>query len=656
MIKNNTNRNHLSSVVGAIILGCSLGWSPASAQAAPLPCSLRDLHHTPSPYECAVLSAHVYQENLQQGDHVLVRSEQGNDTHTLHGWIVYKVFQEYPSKKNKQKKQFPDGYKGVLYCNRSKQQCVLVHRGTVPNLGALKTDALSIAQNIIAGQEKLLLKVLQQAVTIAEKETCSLTVTGHSLGGWLAQLTAFIAQDKKQYRSKLHLNAITFDSPGARPMLEQMNPQNDAIHLDQLDITNYLSAPNLINACNPHVGTLYRVVFDNFNATPRHYTLASHAMHNFLHAFDPTTGKEQRCVFMKSWPLISKESFKKMRQGLTKMLQGQLIETMGNFLAVLKIASDGELLGQYSGFFRFAQKTNHYHPDGMSLEEDSQDDFELKYKYHYHTEPFDPSAVANRHLPTPVQRFITNLRQGRSEVSGTIDQEKEFYGLDWDPLRGILSSSLAEDIRPRVDRLVTIALQHPDLFENTAPLGPPRPTEGRARIRMPLAPPSISFFVSRKMPLAQLSKAYQNQSKRIVHLLTGPGGMGKSQLALKFYHTVQEEYVHTFWLSAETTEKLTSAYLEMAEALGIYYIDKKQVEKTIQKVRMRLADQFCLYVFDNAPSYEEIKEFLPLNQGHVLITSRNSAPDAWGHATQQLLVKPFLRTKSLSWLKTLTAL
>jgi len=346
------------------------------------------------------MSAHSYLENLKEGDPVVIHDALSSVTHTLHGWTVGEIFQEFPSKKKKNS----HGYKGVLYVNSIKQQIVLAHRGTVRNLGALKTDVLSIAQNIIAGQEKLLPKVLQQALALAEKEGYSFAVTGHSLGGWLAQLTAFIAQDNKQHRSKIHVKAITFDTPGARPMLEQMNPKNEGIHLEQLDITNYLSAPNLINACNTHVGTLYRVVFEDFDANPRQYTLDSHAMRNFLNAFDPTTGMERKCVVVKSWPLISTASFKKTQQGLAKLLSGQLIEAMGNFLWVVKVAGEGESLGQYSAFFKFAQKTNHYHPDGLSLVENSPEGFELKYKYHYHTAPFDHAFTALNHPPPPKHR------------------------------------------------------------------------------------------------------------------------------------------------------------------------------------------------------------------------------------------------------------
>jgi hypothetical protein len=35
-----------------------------------------------------------------------------------------------------------------------------------------------------------------------------------------------------------------------------------SIDLDHLDITSYLSAPNRINTCNSHIGTVYRIFTD----------------------------------------------------------------------------------------------------------------------------------------------------------------------------------------------------------------------------------------------------------------------------------------------------------------------------------------------------------------------------------------------------------
>jgi hypothetical protein len=151
------------------------------------------------------------------------------------------------------------------------------------------------------------------------KVSFKLFFTGHSLGGWLAQITtftteylevrdsqkvqegwlahvtAFITQSFKvksgTFLKKLkteeeeppasstvqvthdithsyHPHTVVFDSPGCKNMLLQMADKLDvclhgrSINLQHLDITGYLSAPNLINTCNSHLGTVYRIFTD----------------------------------------------------------------------------------------------------------------------------------------------------------------------------------------------------------------------------------------------------------------------------------------------------------------------------------------------------------------------------------------------------------
>ena len=631
----------LSCNVVGILLNCGLCSYPAHTQADPL----NDLRHSPSPYECAVLSAHVYQEGLKEGEQVIVYESEDKLPHNLQDWTVSEILQpRRRTRRRNRRGNALDGYKGVIYVNNKKKQVVLAHRGTVPNYGALKTDIFAVAKNIIKGQERHLPKILERALAIAEQNGYVLTVTGHSLGGWLAQLTAFIARDNKQYRAKFHVKAVTFDTPGARPMLEQMNPKHDPVDIDQLDITNYLSSPNLVNACNPHVGTLYRVVFGSFPSSPLQHTLASHTISNFLSAFDPATGAEQKCVFVRSWPLVSKEILRKSQRGLRRILDGQLIGAVGSLLEILRMVNDGEILGQFSGFFRFAHKANQYHPDGLNLVENSTEDFECKFKYHYYAEPFDSTRLARRHLSDPVDRLLYHFDRGTPGLD-SVDRDGELHGLDWDAREGILRTFLQEDVRPRVDRLLTIALHFPALCMKEVLERKAIPSR-RTQVSLdPMAPPVVSFFVNRAAPLRQLREAYRQKNERTLRLLTGASGMGKTQLAAEFYQTIQGEYAYTFWLPAESKEKLNGAYIKMAEKLGIFITPNTPIKDIIREVQSYLADQPCFYVFDGAPNGKIIEDFLPQQQGHVLITSRNmgAAIYVWGHNIKDIQVPSFSR-------------
>ena len=608
-----------------------------------LPQSLLELQHSPAPYECAVLSAHVYQDDLQEGDPVVWIDPHTQQVHALHGWTVYQSLTENQEDLLSQAFQqlgLPYGYRGVIYLNARKKQLVLAHRGTdLNNMSAIKTDARSIAQNVLGGQERVIPLLLEEALKIAHQAKCTLTVTGHSLGGWLAQITAFIAQD--QYPEE-HVKAITFDSPGVKPMLEQINARINPIPLDQLDITNYLSSPNLINACNPHlIGTTYRVVFKKFGRKGN-YTAKSHAMANFLQAFDPTTGQAKQCVVVEDWPLVSKKSLETTQALVQGWMRGNPMQALLHLFSLFQRCVQQEHLGEYSGFFRFARSTNHYHLQGLTLE--GADQFDLNYKYHYKTKPFDPTLMHIRHLPRSVYQFLDGVHRGSPPHVAALKQAKQLCDIQWDPQKQLLSAPKEYDMHLLADRLISVAWAHPQLCKLTTVVG-----HSVLAVNTLLPPPAVSFFVGRAHEQNVLKQTLQPPQAQpiIAPPLTGPGGIGKTQLALRVVRQQIEEaqYAHVFWIPAESAQKLIDAYLRIAEGLDMY-VDKKDLQQAVQTVRAYLKDKHCLYVFDDAPDIAAIQAFLPLGQGHVLITSRNSSVSAW--PIQPLLMDPLSEAEALA--------
>ena len=56
-------------------------------------------------------------------------------------------------------------------------------------------------------------------------------------------------------------------------------------------------------------------------------------------------------------------------------------------------------------------------------------------------------------------------------------------------------------------------------------------------------------------------------------LIYGLGGVGKSQLALKFLQEHQEEFKKVFWVTAETRERLLLAYRLIGQDHGVFTAD-----------------------------------------------------------------------------------
>ena len=261
-----------------------------------------------------------------------------------------------------------NGYFGAAYWHPEHQQVVIAHRGTVPTkLGALWSDVFGVVFKRHVPQmgsaSTFAHKVVEglQAVRRSKGVSFQLFFTGHSLGGWLALITTlttrylkregniFLKSNKEQ--DCFHPHTVVFDSPGCKDMLSKMTDKFDvlldgrAIELEHLDITSYLSAPNRINTCNKHVGTVYRI-FPDLSSVGWHkkhtslYNLETHSMKKILEAFDHETGQVQ-----------------KDEQGQVKVQ------------VVIDWPVSTGLLGgnQYKNFFEWAQHSNNYHPEVTDL-------------------------------------------------------------------------------------------------------------------------------------------------------------------------------------------------------------------------------------------------------------------------------------------------
>jgi ankyrin repeat protein len=263
-----------------------------------------------------------------------------------------------------------NGYFGAAYWNHKRQQIIIAHRGTYPHPEVIWTDIKGIIMNKFVIQ-------MNSASTFAEK-VCSairainkefnmnlqLFFTGHSLGAWLAQITTFTTKYLRIYNISEkfstfqnyveeghHAHTVVFDSPGCKEMLSNMADQFSvrydekySIDINSLDITSYLSAPNIVNTYNRHVGKIYRIfvklsdnsivnknsystirkILNNIkNFVTLKFTRETHSMDKILEVFDSNTGhirvnNEIKICDVVDWPIFGFEHIKYIKDSISK--------------------------------------------------------------------------------------------------------------------------------------------------------------------------------------------------------------------------------------------------------------------------------------------------------------------------------------------------
>ncbi|QTP63236.1 ankyrin repeat domain-containing protein [Wolbachia endosymbiont of Ceratosolen solmsi] len=149
----------------------------------------------------------------------------------------------------------------------------------------------------------------------------------------------------------------------------------------------------------------------------------------------------------------------------------------------------------------------------------------------------------------------------------------------------------------------------------------------------------VRLFTGRDEDLGMLHDSLQRNPKGAVisyiTSISGPGGMGKSQLARKYACKHRRYYDdNVIWIGAENFEAMKDSFLRLARnRLGISPKDKygndKTIETIVREVYAFFARRRSLFIFDNVQEYKKISKFLPfslspdLNKPHILITSHD---------------------------------
>jgi hypothetical protein len=135
------------------------------------------------------------------------------------------------------------------------------------------------------------------------------------------------------------------------------------------------------------------------------------------------------------------------------------------------------------------------------------------------------------------------------------------------------------------------------------------------------------FFTGRLKIIEELHKALKSNKTAAIsqpQAISGLGGIGKTQTAVKYAYQYWDEYKYILWVNADSLETLILDFVAIANMLNLPNKDAKEQNLVITSVRLWLETVGeWLLIFDNADKPELIEDFFPSKpKGHILVTSR----------------------------------
>ncbi len=137
------------------------------------------------------------------------------------------------------------------------------------------------------------------------------------------------------------------------------------------------------------------------------------------------------------------------------------------------------------------------------------------------------------------------------------------------------------------------------------------------------------LFTGREDQFKQLNQCLLENGRAAlaqIAIITGLGGIGKTQLALEYaYRHHPDVYQAVFWMNAADEASLQTGYATLAEKLDLPEKDGQKIETIVQAVKDWLADHTnWLLIMDNADNLPLARSFFPkADHGHILLTTRS---------------------------------
>ena len=160
------------------------------------------------------------------------------------------------------------------------------------------------------------------------------------------------------------------------------------------------------------------------------------------------------------------------------------------------------------------------------------------------------------------------------------------------------------------------------------------------------------FFTGRDDIFEQINTAFKNAKMVVV---TGIGGIGKTQLVCEFAYRSIDKYQFIWILNAACEMSLEASYREFAFSLGIPNISSMNLGELTNRIKLwSEINTSWLLIYDNAEGIgkQKLNIYLPqaFSNGHILICSRENEYDL---GTIQITLGTFTNSESLAFFKSM---
>jgi len=517
-----------------------------------------------------------------------------------------------------------NGFFGAAYWNADHQQLIIAHRGTNAwadlrgvMMGAYTPQVLS-AITFVDKIKESVIKFNKCPDTFIH-----VTITGHSLGGWLAQITTlsieFLKLQKVNELSffvlgdspSIHAHTLVFESPGAKDILEKIEADFEnkykigMIKLNDLDITTYLLAANVINSFGKHVGNVYEIDME-FNI-------------NSFYGYVRTlfSGKNWVVRFIPTW-------FFKLLHGISFMTQAtkqrhamQNIADSINDGVALRFITDRVVV-------KFTDLPNLF-VNEIGLEYFPNDNLAAFETQRNLGDPIDnrklPRSVLSTHEIKFFQRFMAKTEAAEELLlskfgNGFYLLINSLKNVNYHEGKETISAEKCELLHEMVCYLKNALHFMPELKQ----------MEIVKYVKFGMDNP-FNIFIGREKHFKEIEETFENH--RMV-VLVGEPAVGKTELALRFAYSHNYECWHTIWIKAASKRSIENDFSLLSQSLKLD--SESNTQEKLADVIYKKLDGNTLLIFDDARKLADIAEYLPAidddsKKYHILVVS--SKIGAW---------------------------